>query len=91
MSLKSSPKAKPQKVHKIAVYLGLGLGLSGELIGSAWIGWWVGTWWARQGGSKQTPGLAAAALVVLALGHVIWLLLRMSNQDNGAPPEEGIE
>lgn len=75
MSLKPSPK------NKLAIYLGLGLGLSGELVGSAWVGWLAGAWWTRQGGSKQAPGLFAAAFVIVALCHVVWLLLRLSSRE----------
>ena len=92
MSSNSSPKPKAAKaITVVAMYLGIGLGFTGELVGSAWLGWWIGKWWITQGGSKQSPGLGAASLVVLALVHVIWLLIRISNRQEQSQAGTGKE
>ncbi|HVJ63677.1 MAG TPA: hypothetical protein VM901_00310 [Bdellovibrionota bacterium] len=87
MSLKPSPAPKRRAINRLAIYLGLGLGFSGELMGSAWVGWWVGTWWMQShGGSKQMPGLMAGAFMLIALCHVVWLLLRYAAREEQQPP-----
>jgi hypothetical protein len=90
VSLEPLPKAKSKAkvATKVAIYLGLGLGFTGELVGAAWVGWQVGSWWLKDGGSAQAPGLVAAGFVVLALCHVTWLLLRLSALEEKNQKEE---
>lgn len=91
MSLKKSPtpNATPsKKVVKVAMFLGLGMGFSGELAGSAWLGWWVGHEWRTHGGPVQAPGLCSAAMVMLSLGHIVWLLYRLSLKAEDSELEE---
>lgn len=76
MSSKKSPASK------IAIFLGLGLGFSGELAGSAWVGWWIGKSWQMRGGPASAPGLVAMGFVIAAITHITWLLWRLSNRQN---------
>lgn len=85
---KSPVNPKARAVAKFAMFLGLGLGFSGELAGSAWLGWWIGHWWVTQDGPKQAPGLCAMGFVVLSLCHIIWLLSRIMAAQEAQNPEE---
>lgn len=77
MSSKKSPASKTGTVTKLAIFLGLGLGFSGELAGCTWIGWMVGEWWVSRGGPASAPGLTAGGFMMMALVHIIWLLWRL--------------